>query len=427
MNCSCGDILKNKYILIKQIGYGQFSEVWLGLCYDKLTYVAIKIFDKDNIKTQKNEINALRQLVELKCQYCVSFVEYFKYNNLFCIVQELMVASLYSIMKSQYPNGFPDYLVKQIIISLLKAISVIHQKLQIVHADIKPENILLVGHSIEVDEIIQTIGIPKNKKRWKLTHDINKLASHIKQLFNEQSNDDLLDVVGSESGTSSDILSDNESNEVNTDSDIASSRSSSLSRDCLTSNDDSSDDSNEVIKIVDEKYLINPRIVLADFGNCIKLQDGKIIGYGDIQTRHYRAPEIILRLEQTEKCDIWAIGCVAYELLTGKVLFEPNKTTNITTDLKQLYDIQCLLGIFSENMFTGRKNDIFFKNNFFIKKFDKLNHVDFKTLLQKNISNNTLTTTTLDIISDFLLNCLTLDQSHRPSASVLLTHTYLTS
>jgi serine/threonine-protein kinase SRPK3 len=157
------------------------------------------------------------------------------------------------------------------------------------------------------------------------------------------------------------------------------------------------------------------------------LQDGKIIGYGDIQTRHYRAPEIILRLEQTEKCDIWAIGCVAYELLTGKVLFEPNKTTNITTDLKQLYDIQCLLGIFSENMFTGRKNDIFFKNNFFIKKFDKLNHVDFKTLLQKNISNNTLTTTTLDIISDFLLNCLTLDQSHRPSASVLLTHTYLTS
>ncbi|KFB39953.1 AGAP009460-PA-like protein [Anopheles sinensis] len=40
-----------------------------------------------------------------------------------------------------------------------------------------------------------------------------------------------------------------------------------------------------------------------------------------VVTRHYRAPEIILNMEYDTKVDIWSIGCIMAELITGSVLF----------------------------------------------------------------------------------------------------------
>lgn len=40
-----------------------------------------------------------------------------------------------------------------------------------------------------------------------------------------------------------------------------------------------------------------------------------------VSTRHYRAPEIILRLGWSFPCDVWSMGCILYEMYTGEVLF----------------------------------------------------------------------------------------------------------
>uniref|UniRef100_A0A1S4H172 Stress-activated protein kinase JNK n=2 Tax=Anopheles gambiae TaxID=7165 RepID=A0A1S4H172_ANOGA len=40
-----------------------------------------------------------------------------------------------------------------------------------------------------------------------------------------------------------------------------------------------------------------------------------------VVTRHYRAPEIILNMEYDTKVDLWSIGCIMAELITGAVLF----------------------------------------------------------------------------------------------------------
>ncbi|XP_058818291.1 stress-activated protein kinase JNK-like [Topomyia yanbarensis] len=40
-----------------------------------------------------------------------------------------------------------------------------------------------------------------------------------------------------------------------------------------------------------------------------------------VVTRHYRAPEVILSLDYGTNVDIWAIGCILAELITGQVLF----------------------------------------------------------------------------------------------------------
>ncbi|XP_055645496.1 stress-activated protein kinase JNK-like [Toxorhynchites rutilus septentrionalis] len=40
-----------------------------------------------------------------------------------------------------------------------------------------------------------------------------------------------------------------------------------------------------------------------------------------VVTRYYRAPEVILNMDYDTKVDIWAIGCIMAELITGQVLF----------------------------------------------------------------------------------------------------------
>ena len=41
-----------------------------------------------------------------------------------------------------------------------------------------------------------------------------------------------------------------------------------------------------------------------------------------VQSRSYRAPEVILGLPYDQKVDIWSLGCILAELLTGNVLFQ---------------------------------------------------------------------------------------------------------
>lgn len=36
-----------------------------------------------------------------------------------------------------------------------------------------------------------------------------------------------------------------------------------------------------------------------------------------VSTRHYRAPEVILNLGWSFQCDMWSVGCIIVELLTG--------------------------------------------------------------------------------------------------------------
>ena len=70
------------------------------------------------------------------------------------------------------------------------------------------------------------------------------------------------------------------------------------------------------------KILKDPKIYTIDFGSAI-FQDEYHSSI--ISTRHYRAPEIILGVGWSFPCDIWSIGCVLVELLTGDALFKTHE------------------------------------------------------------------------------------------------------
>ena len=63
-----------------------------------------------------------------------------------------------------------------------------------------------------------------------------------------------------------------------------------------------------------------------------------------IQSRSYRAPEVVLGLPYGPKIDIWSLGCIFCELLTGRVLFANDSVQTM------LARIQSLLGAFPPHM-----------------------------------------------------------------------------
>jgi serine/threonine protein kinase len=100
-----------------------------------------------------------------------------------------------------------------------------------------------------------------------------------------------------------------------------------------------------------------------------------------IQTRYYRAPEIILGQEFNEKIDLWSLGCSIYELITGKILFYTCKDEMIKKYDVDLINIKIMFEkleleqrkILLELIYKSkRKNNFLNKNNClnFFKKIE---------------------------------------------------------
>lgn len=66
------------------------------------------------------------------------------------------------------------------------------------------------------------------------------------------------------------------------------------------------------------KTSLKSAIKLIDFGSGCLL--GKQI-YTYIQSRFYRAPEIILGIQYGHPIDMWSFACILFELYTGYPMF----------------------------------------------------------------------------------------------------------
>ncbi|KAL3896041.1 MAG: hypothetical protein SGCHY_004331 [Lobulomycetales sp.] len=101
---------------------------------------------------------------------------------------------------------------------------------------------------------------------------------------------------------------------------------------------------------------INGVLKLCDFGFARTLA-GPGAKYTDyVATRWYRSPELLVGdTEYGKAVDIWAIGCIFSEILTGQPLFPGD------TDIDQLYRIIKCLG-----KLTKRHMEVFLKNPLFV-------------------------------------------------------------
>lgn len=139
-----------------------------------------------------------------------------------------------------------------------------------------------------------------------------------------------------------------------------------------------------------------------------------------VATRWYRAPELLIGDSHYDsKIDIWAIGCVAGELMRGEPIW-PGKT-----DLDQLNLIQKSLGrLTNDQVHTIMNQSI----------YDQL-IVDQLLAFNNQIANVKRPDALEDKIPvrvgqtgrDFVASCLQMNPSDRPSSSELLKHSYICS
>jgi len=61
------------------------------------------------------------------------------------------------------------------------------------------------------------------------------------------------------------------------------------------------------------------KIRICDLGGCC---DERHSRHAIVSTRHYRAPEVVLGLGWMFSADCWSMGCIIFELATGRLLYD---------------------------------------------------------------------------------------------------------
>lgn len=83
------------------------------------------------------------------------------------------------------------------------------------------------------------------------------------------------------------------------------------------------------------------QVKFCDMGNACYFDNH----YSDIiQTREYRSPEVIMGGEYDETADIWSMGCMIFEFVTGEYLFNPKKGKTYRKNDDHLAQISELIG-----------------------------------------------------------------------------------
>ncbi|NXF38791.1 CDKL2 protein, partial [Nyctibius bracteatus] len=149
-------------------------------------------------------------------------------------------------------------------------------------------------------------------------------------------------------------------------------------------------------------------VKLCDFGFARSLVASEEAFTGYVATRWYRAPELLVGdVKYGEGVDVWAIGCLITEMLTGEPLFPGD------SEIDQLYHITKCLG----NLIP-RHQELFYKNALFAGM--RLPGVKEAKSLDKQYPR--LSASVIDLAK----KCLHIDPDKRPSCAELLQCDYFT-
>jgi len=340
-----GMILDNRYILLHKIGTGGFASVWLSYYMNdpkKQYYYAIKIQNPEYYKEGKLEVNTFLKISKIQSEYLINMIDHFKFKPLeskqyaICMVFELMACSIYQLIRrGKYKKGLPPEIVYNISLQIIKGVKDIHEKLKMIHTDIKPENILIKGYEKNIKYLINEV-------------DKYNLSNIYKELLDNEKNNSLLSLKKTKNKQKFKQIVKNKM------------------KDQVIAIMDQIKQNSESEKELEDEDMNNIQVVISDFGSIIDLNDYN--KKAEIQTRYYRAPEIVLKCGFDEKCDIWSLGCTIYEILTGDILFDPEKDDTYSRDFHHIYWFYEICGDIPKCMIekSDRKKEFFKKNGKFL-------------------------------------------------------------
>jgi len=171
-------------------------------------------------------------------------------------------------------------------------------------------------------------------------------------------------------------------------------------------------------------------VKVIDFGSSCFVDD-YLSSY--VQSRSYRAPEVMLGLPYDQKIDIWSLGCIVAELWTGYVLFQNDCVQSL------LARICGIIGTFPQQMLaTGRLVPKYFaQDGRLFRELEAPKAPDGEPMLQstggrrfhvylpKKSSLNQRMRSTDEMFVNFLECVLSLESTRRPTATECLGHPWL--
>ncbi|EKE41008.1 protein kinase, putative [Entamoeba nuttalli P19] len=325
-----------RYRVIQLLGQGTFGQVVKCIDLSTNKYVAIKIL-KNKPAYFKQSLIEVTVLHFLNDYYdksphsrILKMLDYFMYYGHICIVTEMLGLDLYELMRRNRNHGFSIQTIRKFVQQILRALLVL-SKGNIVHCDIKPENVLLVGQTSKVK--------------------------------------------------------------------------------------------------------------LIDFGSAC-FENYTLYSY--IQSRHYRAPEIVLGLPYSCAIDMWSVGCMTAEFFLGYPLFGATSEYNLLFKMIEMLGtppIEMLeRGTKTHKFFYNEEGTYLFKEQFEYEYENNCkippnkSYFKYKTLKelislnQMRVSNAEPVSTdnVRDSLYDFLKRCLEYDPKERLTPDQALNHPFIT-
>jgi len=141
------------------IGHGSYSQVFLARCRFTDTYYACKVINKFAVSKQQQLRDEIAILKSIEHSNIVALHDFFETENEILLILDLATGGeLYQ--RLQIENRFNELDAKHVIYSLLDACAYLHE-MDIVHRDIKLENILLVSSANNTHVKITDFGLAK--------------------------------------------------------------------------------------------------------------------------------------------------------------------------------------------------------------------------------------------------------------------------
>jgi len=334
-----GKVVNNKYLIIKYIARGTFSRVFLvyNLIHDK--FYALKMLFEEYREEGLQETKIYRHFSNRPDSKVVEYIDTFEYQNNICLLTEFMGIDLLDALNIYNDiNEIPRTLIIKCIIDTLTGLNELHT-CNIVHADLKLENIMLTHWTRETEKYIEwfkSINIQGYREKFyeNLKVDFNKLQEgngvnrkKIKNALQNKFNNFI-------SGVFKKHIDNKKIEMAEKEMELQKSR-----------------DLNE--KMIDIK---NTNAKIIDLGNSELLEDK--YGKGYIHIRNYRAPENFKLKIFNQKSDIWTLGCLILEMLSGTHFYDL-EGENLAEDLKfiekSIYDF--------DTTFSNHLESVVFKNN----------------------------------------------------------------